>query len=55
MRGLSDGREAGPVAGVFPFGDIYLPEWLARYNKQIFGPLYAVGVAYLVAMYLMAG
>jgi hypothetical protein len=35
--------------------DIYLPEWLARYNKQIFGPLYAVGVAYLVAMYLRAG
>jgi hypothetical protein len=28
--------------------DIYLPEWLARYNKQIFGPLYAVGIAYLV-------
>ena len=20
--------------------DIYLPEWLARYNKEIFGPLY---------------
>jgi hypothetical protein len=35
--------------------DIYLPEWLARYNKQIFGPLYAIGVAYLVAMYLRAG
>jgi hypothetical protein len=35
--------------------DIYLPEWLARYNKQIFGPLYVVGVVYLVAMYLRAG
>ena len=35
--------------------DIYLPEWLARYNKQIFGPLYAAGVAYLVAMYVRAG
>jgi hypothetical protein len=35
--------------------DIYLPEWLARYNKQIFGPLYAAGVAYLVVMYLSAG
>ena len=22
--------------------DIYLPLWLARYNKQIFGPLFAV-------------
>jgi hypothetical protein len=35
--------------------DIYLPEWLARYNKQIFGPLYALGVAYLVTRYLIAG
>jgi hypothetical protein len=35
--------------------DIYLPEWLARHNKEIFGPLYAAGVAYLVAMYLGAG
>ena len=35
--------------------DIYLPEWLARYNKQIFGPLYALGVAYLVARYLRTG
>lgn len=24
--------------------DIYLPEWLARYNKQIFGGLYVVGL-----------
>ncbi len=24
--------------------DIYLPEWLARYNKVIFGVLYAAGV-----------
>jgi hypothetical protein len=35
--------------------DIYLPEWLARQNKEIFGPLYAAGVVYLVAMYLQAG
>ena len=26
--------------------DIYLPAWLAKYNKQVFGPLYAIGVAY---------
>ena len=26
--------------------DIYLPVWLARYNKQVFGPLYAVGMAF---------
>ena len=32
--------------------DIYLPEWLARYNRQIFGPLYVVGVAYAVLRYL---
>jgi len=32
--------------------DIYLPEWLARYNKHIFGPLYALAVAYLVAQFL---
>ena len=27
--------------------DIYLPEWLARHNKEIFGPLYVVGLAIL--------
>jgi hypothetical protein len=32
--------------------DIYLPEWLARYNKQILGPLYAAGVAYAMVRYL---
>ena len=32
--------------------DIYLPEGLARYNKQIFGPLYVAGVVYAVARYL---
>jgi hypothetical protein len=26
--------------------DIYLPLWLARYNKQIFGTLYALGVLF---------
>ena len=26
--------------------DIYLPLWLARYNKTIFGMLYTVGVVY---------
>ena len=35
--------------------DIYLPEWLARHNKEIFGPLYALGVAYLVIRCLGAG
>jgi hypothetical protein len=32
--------------------DIYLPEWLARYNKEIFGPLYLAGVVYAMARYL---
>ncbi len=26
--------------------DIYLPEWLARLNKQIFGPLYAAAMLF---------
>jgi hypothetical protein len=29
--------------------DIYLPLWIARYNKQIFGTLYVVGLMYTVA------
>lgn len=29
--------------------DIYLPQWLARYNKHIFGPLYVAGVAFALA------
>lgn len=31
--------------------DIYLPLWLARYNKHVFGTLYVAGIAYtLMAM-----
>jgi hypothetical protein len=26
--------------------DIFLPLWLARYNKEIFGALFAAGIAY---------
>jgi len=29
--------------------DIYLPEWLARYNKEIFGSLFFGGLLYTVA------
>ena len=29
-----------------PNFDIYLPAWVARYNKQIFGTLYIVGVLF---------
>ena len=32
--------------------DIYLPEWLARNNKQIFGTLYAFAVLFLVLRWL---
>ncbi|MDX1740227.1 MAG: hypothetical protein R3178_03000 [Rhodothermales bacterium] len=32
--------------------DIYLPEWLARHNKTIFGSLYVVSVVYLLARWL---
>ncbi|MFO1312717.1 MAG: hypothetical protein U1F41_11715 [Burkholderiales bacterium] len=32
--------------------DIYLPEWLARYNKEIFGTVYAASVSFLLARWL---
>jgi hypothetical protein len=28
-----------------PNFDIYLPQWIARYNKEIFGPLFVLGSA----------
>jgi polyferredoxin len=31
-----------------PNFDIYLPEWLARYNKEIFGSLYLGGLIVLL-------
>jgi hypothetical protein len=34
--------------------DIYLPQWLARRNKEIFGSLYAGGVIYALWMWLRA-
>lgn len=34
--------------------DIYLPLWLARYNKEVFGGLYAVGIVYTVWVALRA-
>jgi hypothetical protein len=34
--------------------DIYLPEWLARYNKEIFGPLYVAGVVFLAVRWFGA-
>ena len=35
-----------------PNFDIYLPEWLARYNKEIFGSLFGGGVLLTVALWL---
>lgn len=29
--------------------DIYLPVWLARYNKEIFGSLYIFGIIYTLS------
>lgn len=31
--------------------DIYLPLWLARHNKLIFGALYVVGIAYTIVVW----
>jgi hypothetical protein len=28
--------------------DVFLPEWLARHNKVIFGSLYFAGIVYLI-------
>lgn len=35
--------------------DIYLPLWLARYNKQVFGTWYVLGIALTVVLYLRSG
>ena len=32
--------------------DIFLPEWVARHNKSIFGPLYLVGSIYALARWM---
>ena len=37
-----------------PNFDIYLPEWLAKYNKHIFGPLYIAGVVFALAHWARA-
>lgn len=35
-----------------PNFDIYLPKWLARHNKTIFGALFAVNEAFLLLLWL---
>lgn len=32
--------------------DIFLPEWLARYNKEVFGVLYVAGLIYVAYLWL---
>lgn len=34
--------------------DIYLPEWLARHNKSIFGALYVAGVILALVRWIVA-
>ena len=34
--------------------DIFLPRWLARYNKQIFGSLYVAGIVLSLARWARA-
>jgi hypothetical protein len=31
--------------------DIYLPVWIARHNKAVFGSLFGAGVAYTIAQW----
>jgi hypothetical protein len=35
-----------------PNFDIYLPEWLARYNKEVFGTLFVGGPIYAMVVWL---
>lgn len=34
--------------------DIYLPMWVARYNKQIFGSLFVAGILFTLARWRLA-
>ena len=35
--------------------DIFLPEWLARHNKTVFGALYIGGLALLLVTWISRG
>jgi hypothetical protein len=37
-----------------PNFDIYLPAWVARFNKQIFGTIFVLGVFFALVEWLMA-
>lgn len=34
--------------------DIYLPHWLAKHNKTVFGALYIVGIAYALVRWAVS-
>ncbi len=38
-----------------PNFDIFLPLWLAQYNKQIFGALYGIGIVWTLLVWLEGG
>ena len=38
-----------------PNFDIYLPAWLARYNKEVFGTLFVAGVVFALLQWRAAG
>jgi hypothetical protein len=38
-----------------PNFDIYLPQWLAERNKEIFGALYVGSIVYVLVMWFRAG
>jgi hypothetical protein len=35
--------------------DIYLPEWLARHNKSVFGLIYLAGIAFTLVRWRLYG
>lgn len=38
-----------------PNFDIYLPAWVARYNKQIFGIIFVLGILFALAEWMLSG
>lgn len=37
-----------------PNFDIYLPRWIAQYNKEIFGPLYVIAIVFAMHRWMYA-
>lgn len=49
LTGVAE-RHTGDRADNF---DIYLPRWLARHNKSVFGTLFVLGLLYTVITWLL--